>query len=737
VFEASPQYWKSEGNNLNKLKTIAAQLGSDVVLQKVRGASPHGGGIQLTPDAPQYTLLKNFLAPASISAPAEPLSLVFEDFRSTYRRASLLLTGSVPTNYPPLQNEEALKNAIEKIFENKEFYDFVKRGANDRLLTRSINSTFSLDFYLNNYYPAYNAIVKDNGNNFDYIKSVSREIGESPLELISYVIKNNHPYTEILTADYTMVSQYTADIYQSNISPATGSFLPAKNNGQRISSDKNPLPSGNWNLAIAPNANPVGILSTLGFLQQYQTNATNHNRARARWTFQHFLGIDIENSSARNIDASVLTNAQAGSPTLLACKVCHDRIDPVAGAFQRYGNRGIYLEGAYGTDSLDASYKASRYYETGDTWYRSMLAPGFEGETFNTTSLTFIEDPLRTLANRLTKHPKFSEGAIKFWWPAIFGEEFLPYSLNDNELQLRQTWLDTLSKQFKESGYNFKFLLRDIVLSPFFRTQVSPNNIYRRSKRLLTPEELFNKTRSLTHYEDTRLLNDWLITYGGIDSYNVDQRQRTFTAMMYQIALRHALDTSCSVMEEINRSINNQVESQKNNYSLSAETPVSISVNGTANSHKLLLTNIQSSAVNIQLKFLPTHNAPIDFEKLTIAANSSWTSPFQNEMGEWAIVTEESAARTIDGTIIQFDNQEILRRINDLAFKFWGETSVESANELYNFYLNLQADHNTNSANLVSACISTNGLPDWIISELARWRLVYIRLMTDYDYLYE
>ena len=35
-----------------------------------------------------------------------------------------------------------------------------------------------------------------------------------PLELIAYVVENDKPYTEILTADYTMVTPLTADTFE-------------------------------------------------------------------------------------------------------------------------------------------------------------------------------------------------------------------------------------------------------------------------------------------------------------------------------------------------------------------------------------------------------------------------------------------------------------------------------------------------------------------------------------------
>ena len=108
------------------------------------------------------------------------------------------------------------------------FLDFVKRGANDRLLTRSINSTQSLDFYLSNYYPMYAATLASSANKSEYVHAVSREMGESPLELIAYVVNNNRPYTEILTADYTLVGPKMAAILRPmSIQPPANLYPPS------------------------------------------------------------------------------------------------------------------------------------------------------------------------------------------------------------------------------------------------------------------------------------------------------------------------------------------------------------------------------------------------------------------------------------------------------------------------------------------------------------------------------
>ena len=84
----------------------------------------------------------------------------------------------------------------------------------------------------------------------------------------------------------------------------------------------------------------AGILNTKVFLQRYPSTATNRNRARSRWTYYHFLGVDIEKSAPRTTDPVAL--ADTDNPTLNnpACTVCHTIMDPVAGAFQNYGDEG-------------------------------------------------------------------------------------------------------------------------------------------------------------------------------------------------------------------------------------------------------------------------------------------------------------------------------------------------------------------------------------------------------------
>jgi hypothetical protein len=139
----------------------------------------------------------------------------------------------------------------------------------------------------------------------------------------------------------------------------------------------------------------AGVLSTQAWLARYPSTDTNRNRARARWTYFHFLGVDIEKSAPRTTDPAAL--ADTNNPTMnnSACTVCHERLDPVAGAYQSFGDLGGYLNQYGGHDSLANSYKhpewyggepGSTLYQEGDTWYRDMRLPGLEGDAATDTA---------------------------------------------------------------------------------------------------------------------------------------------------------------------------------------------------------------------------------------------------------------------------------------------------------------------------------------------------------------
>ncbi len=195
----------------------------------------------------------------------------------------------------------------------------------------------------------------------DYRKAL---LGE-PMKLIEHVVRNDRPFTEIVTADYIMVTPFTARGYgifeevKEKFKNANDPFeyIPVKLKALKGRSKATDQDSATGDF---PHA---GLLSTFQYLRRYPTTETNRNRLRARMFYLHFLGVDALELAARVADAAAVT-AKYPNPTMQAseCVVCHKTIDPVAGLFQDYYS----FDGVYGRRK--------------GGWYTDMFAAGFEGE---------------------------------------------------------------------------------------------------------------------------------------------------------------------------------------------------------------------------------------------------------------------------------------------------------------------------------------------------------------------
>ena len=71
-------------------------------------------------------------------------------------------------------------------------------------------------------------------------------------------------------------------------------------------------------------------------------------------------------------------------------------------------------------------------YQEGDTWYRDMRMPGFNGDTAPEG-----EDSLRWLAQQIVEDRRFAEATVRFWWPSIMGSEIAeaPEAEDDADFQ--------------------------------------------------------------------------------------------------------------------------------------------------------------------------------------------------------------------------------------------------------------------------------------------------------------
>lgn len=524
--------------------------GAQILLDKSRGLLGHGGGALLALGSSEYALLTSFvgITPTPTTPAPTPGTPVVGDYSiesasETYRRASLYLTGKIPSRSKFLSmqgaSDNTLRNEIMALMTGDGFREFLKNGANARLNSRHLLANSGAVGTYNKYY-------LKNVNTSESRNVVRRDLAEEPLEIIANVVMNNRPYSEILTANYTMVSQYTDESFNTGLTLAPGEWSMAQNRGQDVKTPSTFFADATG-ASREPNYPHAGVLSTWSFLSKYGTTATNRNRARARWTMYHFLGFDIEKSAARAIsinDVADETNPTLNNP---ACTVCHQTLDPIAGAFKFYHERIGYK--ASGTDSLDRRY---RNRNPGVDWYQDMLPAGFNNQT--TTG-----DPLQWLAQRIVTDNRFATGAVKFWWFAIFGEDVLSDSAPRVQFDAQQALITNLADGFRPN-LNLKLLLANMMLSNNFRAALKTDiaqsddtlNIHMGGRRLLTGTELKNKTASLTNITwgntNPRLEREFKLLYGGTDDFTIEKRATDLSSMMFRVAERQANEISCAVV---------------------------------------------------------------------------------------------------------------------------------------------------------------------------------------------
>ena len=612
--------------NLSVFETFLTDVegGADLILNKIQGAESHGGSIQVVAGSTDFANMERFLRAlgGETTSGALTVDTLFDGVtmatsERTLRRAALLFAGRLPTDaeFAAVSDGEdsSLRVAIRSLMTGPEFHDFLIRTANDRLLTDRDrtnvigNAQVAFVNLTNKRYDLSKQAV-DDGYELPrssplyrfHERAVQYGMARAPLELIARVVEEDLPYTEILTADYIMANPMAAHAYDADtefddpddpteFQPSEIAGYYRRHNSRKVEQDpvlgRRVVDPGN----LSTDYPHAGILNTTVFLKRYPTTATNRNRARSRWTYYHFLGVDIEQSAARTTDPVAL--ADTNNPTMHnpACTVCHIPMDPVAGTFQNFGDMGLYRDQYGGNDSLPRLYKSPEDgtvspYQQGDTWFRDMRTPGFGGETAPSA-----ENSLHWLAEKIVADERFAKAAVRFWWPAIMGVELVepPTDSTDADFNAllvassaQAQEVEELAASFREGfgdgdPFNAKDLLAEIALSPWFRAESVTGEDPAREvalrdagvARLLTPEELAAKTNAVTGYmwgrrftrpfgrsETRSKLHDpqsntgYELLYGGIDSDGITERTGDMTPLMASVAQSHAAEVSCPIV---------------------------------------------------------------------------------------------------------------------------------------------------------------------------------------------
>lgn len=560
------------------------ELGMSVLLAKAVGKLDHGGGEAIKPDSTAFKVLSSFSKRLKQKPDEEALPVDDVDFedrdqlfryvklsdpKRLLRRVTLSLCGRLPSKQELDEVEKFGMAAIEKLLPDlmKEvaFYVRIKEAFNDIFLTVGIEDNaetiLSYDHFEKSrlWYQNFdlNHLPEPDRQKARWkLADVYRDaLLQEPLRLIEFIVRNDRPFTELVTADYIMVSPYTArgygifeDIKSQFINVDDPfEYIPAKLNALKNRAGKFQESA----TGLYPHA---GFLSMFHYLRRYPSTETNRNRLRARMFYQHFLGVDIMQLAPRSTDASAVASKYE-IPTMQAadCVVCHRTIDPVAGVFQDHD-----FEGHIGPRK--------------DGWYRDMFSAGFEGEDLPANERWRAT---QWLAERTIKDPRFAVAMVEHVYYILFGRKVMqaPEDIDDpafnvkrQAYRMQRRLIRQTASQFASSGFNLKSVFQSLIISDFYRAEAleglatidnQDSHSAEMKKqflvalddlgvvRLLSPEQLKRKLAAIFGKSWDKLDGDMKILYGGIDSITVTERNGDPSGAMGAIQRIMANDVAC------------------------------------------------------------------------------------------------------------------------------------------------------------------------------------------------
>lgn len=552
--------------------------GRPLLLAKVEGGLDHGGGQVLEPDSTGYRILQEFVrrVVAPSASPADPSTdigpqapffagIVMLDDRRLLRRATLSLAGRLPSEAElaavSAKGQEALIEILDQVMNEEAFYDRIREGFNDIFLTLGIDgnpdqTVLSYEHFEKTrlWYQKHDlSHIEDEDERrragYKLANDYRQALLDEPMRLVEYIVRHDRPFSEIVTADYIMVSPYTArgygvfDAVKDQFSNPEDPFeyVPVKLEALRGRNRSEDQESAS---GFYPHA---GLLSTFQYLSRYPTTETNRNRLRARMYYQHFLGVDVLELAARVSDAAAVTE-KFEVPTMQAseCVVCHKTLDPVAGLFQDYWR-------------FDRNFAI--YGRRKEGWFTDMFAAGFEGEDLPPDQRWRA---LQWLGQRTAEDPRFAATMVGHAYYLLTGRRpMLPpkdledpmYAAKRRAYDEQRRQIESIASRFAADGFPFKQVIKDWVLSDFYRADgladadVTPQRQAELEDigivRMLSPEQLERKITAVFGQPWGRLTEQTAMLYGGIDSQEVTERAFDPSGAMGAIQRTLANDVAC------------------------------------------------------------------------------------------------------------------------------------------------------------------------------------------------
>lgn len=386
-------------------------------------------------------------APADSAPPPAPIFVAIDDVRLA-RRMSIDLRGKLPTDAELAQAAEP--GGVEALQEawladpalEEHLVDVFAEEWLLRLDTLRIDgSEFALDA----------------NDSFTF----TRAFEDEPARLVAYVIAHDRPFTEIVTADYTVANSLLRDLLPLEVA--------------------DPTDTAEWRVASYTDSRPAnGILATSGMWLRFHTTIFNYNRGRAAALARLLLCYDISGRPVifQGVADETTEGLQAAISTDPGCISCHASLDPLAAT----------LFGFWPYEDMDGR-ELTLYHPE-----REMLAPSTTGVTpaYFGTELTAAGQ----LGELVAADPRFpvcmARRAAERWWgrPTSTADDAQVYELAG---ELTEAW-------------SYKDLIRAILATDEYRAgeltaaATDAERDAHRTLRVLSPNTLADLVEDATGF---------------------------------------------------------------------------------------------------------------------------------------------------------------------------------------------------------------------------------------------
>lgn len=342
---------------------------------------------------------------------------VFLPTNEYVRRLSLDLKGTLPTVAETGTPEAGLPALIDQYLASDEFSQRMMWLANDIFLTR----TSEVEYFRDSYEYSEEEVRWD----------VTKSVGEEPLRLFQYIVANDLPLTELVTADYTVADSTLAWFWNLDY---PGEYYDTPWLKSRYTDGRE----------------HAGVLSQNGFYYRYPTTISNKQRHRANTLTRIFLDDD---HLLR--DVSVDLRLGAADPNLdlldatlhnIGCTACHNTLDGIGSHLFGFSvgpdGSSQYARDTFGIFSKQGMQRAQMQVKR---------EPGFYG---------YPSRGFKDLGAYIAADPRFAKTMVKHFY-RFFQQRNVDY--RDRDL------LIGLAEGFKASGYNARSLTKAIVQSEEYR----------------------------------------------------------------------------------------------------------------------------------------------------------------------------------------------------------------------------------------------------------------------------